>query len=221
MLFRDGEETKALEAWKVIPETYWIKGGFEYTTYLNEDPFERNFFNSHEVGKGFFSKPSIVAKILKYKELANTDASQKARYYYLLGNAYYNVSTHGTAWMCSRYGWSAYENLSNDKDSRRSDDDNYLRLQKAIEYYKKAGEASTDKAFAAFCYRIAQNADETRNNLDYESSLTFEQSYDENKVKPAYTSPFRTKLKNDFSEFLDNLINDCGKLQEQEKKVRM
>jgi hypothetical protein len=123
--------------------------------------------------------------------------------------------------MCSRYGWSAYENLSNDKDSRRSDDDNYLRLQKAIEYYKKAGEASTDKAFAAFCYRIAQNADETRNNLDYESSLTFEQSYDENKVKPAYTSPFRTKLKNDFSEFLDNLINDCGKLQEQEKKVRM
>ncbi len=221
MLFREGDEAQALEAWKPIPAVYWKKGGFDYKTYLNEDPFERDFFNPHATQKGFFTKPFVVAKILNYKQLSEKEPTQTARYYYLIGNAYYNVSTFGTAWMCSRYGWSNYESLSSKKENRRSDDENYLRLQRAIDFYKKAAEASTDKSFTAYCYRIAQEADERREKMDYDSSLNQEELWDENKVKPTYTSPFQNKIKVEFSAFFDGLINDCGKLQEIEKKTRI
>lgn len=220
ILFREGEEAKALDAWKPLPESYWKNGGFEYVRYLNEDPFERDFSNPHNVEKGFFSKPYIVSKILEYKQLAEKDATQRARYYYLIGNAYYNVSTHGTAWMCARYGWSDYEMFSSVKELRRNDDDNYLRLQNAINYYKMAAEASSDKKFAAFCYRIAEHADKLRDKIDYEASLKPDQLWSDTNVKPEYTSPFRTKIKTDFSEFIDNLVNDCGKLQDMENKAR-
>jgi hypothetical protein len=220
LLFREGEEAKALEAWKLLPESYWKNGGFDYVRYLNEDPFERNFFNPHNVEKGFFTKPYIVSKILEYKQLVEKEPTQRARYYYLLGNAYYNVSTHGTAWMCTRYGWSGYESLSQDQALRRSDDDNYLRLQNAINYYKKAAEASSDKQFAAFCYRIAEDADKLRDKIDNELTFSAEQYSDATQPKATYVSPFRNTIKADFSEFIDNLINDCGKLQEIENKMR-
>ena len=218
MLFRDGEEEKALKTWSEIPKDYWANGGFEYKTYLNENPFQRNFHDAHNVEKGFFTKPQIVAKILEYKQLASKNTSDAARYNYLIGNAYFNISKHGTAWMCTRYGWSNYESLASKKDKQRSDDDNYLLLKNAMTYYKKAAETATDKGFAAFCYRLLKHADELQENMIYESTLTQEQHWDGSKVKPTYVSAFQTKLKTEYTAFYDDLINDCGKFYEYEKK---
>ncbi len=218
ILFRDGEEEKALKAWSEIPEDYWQNGGFDYKTYLNENPFQRSFDNPHNVEKGFFTKPKIVAKILEYKELAAKKDAQSAHYNYLIATAYFNVSKYGTAWMCSRYGWSNYESLEKEKEAQRNDDDNYLLLKNAMTYYQKAAETSTDKGFAAFCYRLLKQADETREQQIYESTLTEEQRWSDDRVKPTYTSPFFTKMKTDYAAFYDDLINDCGKFYEYEKR---
>jgi hypothetical protein len=218
ILFRDGEEEKALKAWSEVPESYWQNGGFDYKTYLNENPFQRSFGNPHDVEKGFFSKPMIVAKILEYKELAAKNNAESARYNYLIATAYFNVSKHGTAWMCSRYGWSNFEYLATEKNQQRRDDDNYLLLKNATTYYQKAAESSTDKGFAAFCYRLLKHADELKEELVYESTLTEEQKWDDTKIKPAYVSPFLTKMKMDYAAFYDDLINDCGKFYDYEKR---
>jgi hypothetical protein len=218
ILFRDGEEEKALKAWSEIPENYWQNGGFDYKTYLNENPFQRSFGDPHNVEKGFFPKPMIVAKILEYKELAAKNNAESARYNYLIATAYFNVSKYGTAWMCSRYGWSNYEYLATEKDQQRSDDDNYLLLKNAMTYYQKAAETATDKGFAAFCYRLLKHADEIKDELLYESTLTDAQKWEEGKIKPTYISPFLTKMKMDYATFYDDLINDCGKFYEYEKR---
>ncbi|WP_089812309.1 hypothetical protein [Chitinophaga sp. YR627] len=141
-----------------IADDFW-EANYEYSTYLTRTYIGSpgSLMPNEPTQKRYplASKKAIVKDIVLLEDsLAKaTDNSAKARFYYALGNAYFNISYHGRCWMLSSYGKSGNEpNSQEDSDYQwayfsfypnkaifKSD---YYRCNHAMEMYEKARQFS-------------------------------------------------------------------------------
>lgn len=166
---REKKYYDALNTFHEIPEQFWAEQ-YEFKNYLPQ----KSILNAGTLlptASGptttypYPSKKLILEDIIKQQEAlaATSDPAKKANIYFLLGNAYYNISFHGKAWMLFSYGNSASEVYKNTEDSRWYNwaffsfypnsvkyGNSYYRLSDAMDmYYRAYNYAGTNRELAA------------------------------------------------------------------------
>ncbi|MFV0605539.1 MAG: hypothetical protein ACK5NK_06810 [Niabella sp.] len=152
---RKNDLNNALVAFTNINDTLWSSTYYPYATYLNVNTFYTNMYNEHKTlpqDSTKYNKREIVEKLQYHiKEAENTASPQRAYHYFLVANAYLNMSQYGNSWMMRRYYWTS----NAPRKTGLEDDAEYYGCLQAEQYYLQAGAVAKDKAFAALCLRMA------------------------------------------------------------------
>jgi len=213
---RKKQYTAALATFERMPDHFW-KDNYQYGDYLT-----RNYIG-HTVGLTGIMKtpqppyPYVSKKLILRDIIALQDAlkaakqpAEKARLSLLTGNALFNISRPGKAWMMFSYGKGAYEGQDkwsdwyhwawytfspNDKTYEQS----YYRCADAIQLYQQAlANAGSNKEIAAQATVMLAVCDEAEHQYF--------------RYKEGYTSPYRRVLKaryNDTASFAA-AVSSCG-----------
>jgi len=150
-----------------------------------------------------YSQYSFVQKILDLQSKAVTDPKNAARYYFLLANGLYNMTYFGNAHDVFA---SPFVNLSvgymDFGDNIEPINISYFDCSKAMEYYQKAMNASTDKEFKAKCCFMAAKCEQNQ----YFSSEEF------NYQDPVRSGLFFKELVNTYTKtkYYQEIIKECG-----------
>lgn len=144
----------AIRSFRRVNDSIWTSASFPYKEYLDANPFYTNFYQEHAPSKAdstTYNKLEIAEKIRRIKILAE-DPMEANRdfYYFLLGNAYLNMTQYGNSWIMKRYYWSGHVSRTG-----MPDDDDYFMAIRARHYYEKAAKLSADREFAALALRMA------------------------------------------------------------------
>ena len=142
LAFRENNLPLAYETFSSMPEDYWQgSNGLSFSTYLNEDPFEPKGLRGY-ICRNFdyqFNKAEFVKQLMDLQQQAETDPKNRVDYYIKLGNAYFNTSYFGNAWMMNRYRWSSgYEYYADNMECLPQWYRNYLTAAIARQYFEKA-----------------------------------------------------------------------------------
>ncbi|MBE0539073.1 MAG: hypothetical protein IH620_05125 [Ignavibacterium sp.] len=129
---------------------------------LPADPFQMNLNDCHDcdatvLTTKLYTKHSFAKRMLELENEIKSTSKNRAENYFLLANAYYNITYFGNSWMIIDFYRSHY---SSDYDP------NYLDCSKAEEYYLKAITASNDKDFQARCIFMAAKCEQNRFYID-------------------------------------------------------
>lgn len=166
---REKKYYEALATFSAMPEQFWAHS-YEFKDYLPA----KSILNSGtllptESGPNtlypYPSKKLLLEDIIRQQEALNATSSpaKKANIYFLLGNAYYNISFYGKAWMLFSYGNSESEVYSNTEDNRWHNwaffsfypnsvkyGNSYYRLSDAMDmYYRAYNHAGSNRELAA------------------------------------------------------------------------
>ncbi|GAB3420325.1 hypothetical protein [Niabella aquatica] len=120
---------------------------------IEKDPFIDILFDREERlpdDKKTTTKISYAKEMIRLHELAKTDRANAAKYLYRLALGYYNVTYYGYAWNLVEYwrsGADGYFIPGNATTFKKE----YYGAFTALEYFKKAMEASSDKELKARC----------------------------------------------------------------------
>ncbi len=103
-LLNDNLEKAAL-VFKTIPVEFWDE--FPYKKYLSNNPFitDLRINGTSPLNDTLLrcnNKADLVQKIIDLKKEAQQNSAKRAEIYYLLGNAYYNMTQNGKSWLMSR-----------------------------------------------------------------------------------------------------------------------
>ncbi|MBK7037360.1 MAG: hypothetical protein IPI31_02745 [Bacteroidetes bacterium] len=178
---------------------------------LPADPFVIHIYDCHDCDfveyPGDYTKLSLCQKIVELEGKLKKDSENKTEIQHLLGNAYYNMSYWGNAWMALDYyrchGCELSKVDPNDSYSWYYND--IYDLDKAKYYYQLAAEGSRGKEFAALNYfmlaKCEQNEYYRSDDFDYENA---------NGLKENYRTNFSI-IKNEYSEteFYQKAIGEC------------
>lgn len=169
ILVREKKYKEALEVFNTMPEDFWAEN-YEFKNYLPANTI-LNAGTLLPVESGpqekysYPSKKLIVQDIIKAQRALESakEPSKKANAYFQLGNALYNISFYGKAWMVYSYGNSQHE-LYNYKEDRRNYDwafynfypnsirygSSYYKLSDAMDmYYRAYNYAGSNKELGA------------------------------------------------------------------------
>lgn len=129
---------------------------------LPADPFQMNLKDCHDcdakaLTTKLYTKHSFAKRMLELEKEIKSTPKNRAENYFLLANAYYNITYFGNSWMIIDFYRSSF---SSDYDP------NYLDCSKAEEYYLKAMTASNDKDFQARCLFMAAKCEQNRFYID-------------------------------------------------------
>lgn len=142
---------KAEEYYKKLPATYW--GSMAVAEYLNEDPFADNDNTSKPTKKHVrYNKLTFARKMIEYSKLATQGGEKGATYYYLLANAYFNISHAGNSWAMSQYEWSGseyYQPYNGETNDPFKND--YYKATTAMNLYFKAASLAKNPEMKARC----------------------------------------------------------------------
>lgn len=170
-------------------------------TTLPADPFLIHINDCHdcdhmEGSEIVYTLKSLLDKIMELEKSIKSSSGNSAKTYYLLANAYYNVTYFGNsrAFYYSEipgrdeYTWSALNPV--------------MDCTKAMEYYEKAMELATSKEFKAQCCFMASKCEQ---NLLY---LNWPEDYDGDFKSGNY---FRL-LRDEYSKtkYYQEIIKECG-----------
>lgn len=89
-----------------IPDA-WYPNSYAFGYFLNHSPFQSWFF-SPRADESPYAKSKVTATLLALEKKAAAGGPDAAQAYYDLGNAWYNMSTFGPAWMMLSYGHSNF-----------------------------------------------------------------------------------------------------------------
>lgn len=170
--FRNNDLKLAYKVFASMDQNFW-KENYEYSMYLNEDPFIPKFFKSKRDFNYKFNKTEFVKSLLDLEALTQGKDRKKAADAYLkLGHAYYNTSYVGNSWMMMSYGWSAGDGYytSNPKEACTSVWlKNYYTPALAMGYYQKAYDIAQDKEQKAYatlmlvsCYSLLDSSNQNK-----------------------------------------------------------
>lgn len=181
--FRNKNLTLAYETFSSMDQQFW-KENYEYSLYLNEDPFVPKFIKSKRDFNYQFNKTEFVKRLIDLENQAKDKDRNKAADAYLnLGHAFYNTTYWGNSWMMMSYGWSLGDDYyrPNPKETCMSDwIKNYKTADLAVSYYRKAYATAVDKEQKAYatlmlvsCYSLIGNKKQnkallTRYSNEYE-----------------------------------------------------
>lgn len=166
--FRNRDLKLAYETFQSMDQKFW-KENYEYSMYLNEDPFVPKFLLNRRDFTYDFNKTQFVKSLLDLEIQAKSKDTQKAADACLkLGHAFYNTSYYGNSWMMMSYGWSSGDNYytPNPKQTCRAI---WLKDYKSpvlsIDYYQRAYKIAPNKDQKAYatlmlvgCYSLLDNS---------------------------------------------------------------
>ncbi len=206
LLMRENKLAEAVTNFKKIEDVD------NYLTPISADPFVTKINDCHDCDftehPTDLNKLDLIEKILALKELAKTDATNRASIYHELGNAYYNMSYWGNAWNALDYYrcHGCETNVVDPEDSYYyyyySDQ---FDLTNAEYYYTLATKTTNSNEFAALNYfmlaKCEQNQYYRSGDYEYENA---------NGKKDDYRANFYI-LNNMFSNttFYQEAINEC------------
>lgn len=182
---REDQLSNALKVFRSLDKKYWDDNynAWERGEYGDSYSFDQNPFYDFKHTKSFIkhkdnylvNKLSVTEHLIKYINLANNAATtDKAYYYFLIANCYYNMSDYGNSWMMRRYSTTTYYDSTNGTESY-IDEIEYRNKRKAVTNYKFAFQnAKTDK-FKALCLRMMDYAEEN----EYSNSLRVQKEFPE------------------------------------------
>ena len=130
--------------------------------YLPADPFSMNLRDCQDCDAKalvtkLYTKFSFAIRMRNLEGELKTNKENKAENYFLLANAYYNLTYFGNSWMIVDF----YRSRVADSWSP-----NFLDCSKAEDYYLKAMTLSNDKEFQARCVFMAAKCEQNRFYVD-------------------------------------------------------
>ncbi|MBE8723671.1 hypothetical protein [Flavobacterium hungaricum] len=166
---RENQLSNALKTFKTLDKKYWDDNynAWERGPYDEGYVFDQNPFYDFKHTKSFIphkekylvTKLSVTEHLIKYINLANNVATKdKAYYYFLIANCYYNMSDYGNSWMMRRYSSSTWYGDNNGKESY-IDEIEYRSKLKAAANYKLAYQNAKTVKFKALCLRMMDFAE--------------------------------------------------------------
>ncbi len=140
LLLRDPEKiNEAIAIFEKLPKEFYEKNSYykitdnPFNAYLDDCIGVYKKCNKHQT-KTKHTKLSFAKTLQKiYNKALNKNSATD---YFLLGNAYLNISGHGSSWMATSY-------------YRTSDVTNYMDYSKAQKFYKKALQYTNDRELEA------------------------------------------------------------------------
>ncbi len=150
LAFRNNDLKTAYAAFSSIPPEYWKEEPF--ASYLNEDPFKPKGLGKNK-DRRFdyaFNKAEFVKKIMDLQQQAEKNKSLEAESYLELGNAYFNTSHWGNAWMMNSYEWSGSDPYYRLTPCTPQWMEDYLTANPAKKYYEKALKTASNNEQQAY-----------------------------------------------------------------------
>ena len=197
---RHDQMDNALAVFKTIPLTYWQEE--PYSTMLNCNPFYIDLAHPHATifaDSTKYNKTTFTQRVVALQNEAKRDPSVSAKNYYLLGNAYFNISWKGNFWLMSDISWGTSESYSEYFTEDNTFANNYFGLERAQKYYELCLKTTNDVKLAALCHFMIGYCSETR--TDYNFYKGNENRWDPNAPKPPdfdnpYNGVFESKFPN-------------------------
>jgi hypothetical protein len=216
---RENDLYNARRVFKDVSNDFWFSDKESYKTYLNANPFYTNFSQEHKKSKADiirFTKYTLTDSLIKVIERAdNPKEPNRAKWYFLAGNCYFNMTYWGNSWIMTRYwasssDWSEYGN----KQVYTEDEKDYYYCRRAKTYYEKASRAAKNSHAAlsmgmmARCERYFMIVEGSVKDsiYDYKAGKTVK--------NPHYRlNPYFLQLKQKYPQHYD-LIYQCSSFEE-------
>ena len=209
LLMASGKQEEAVKVFKSIPSDF-LKGYMRF--YINADPFAGNFRDCLACDDSIMEKIEYVKthcitkllfaeKIIKLKKTAKGNGEHAAEANFLLGNAFYNTTYFGTAWMAFAYRRYYSEiNLASD-------------CSVASAYYQKTMQLTKNKELAAKCCYMAAKC-EHNNYYNREKASSWDLVNMPNSY--FYYQSFFHLLKEKYAdtEYYKDVIKECSYFRE-------
>jgi hypothetical protein len=229
---RDHDFTKAIE-WlgKASKKEPIVASNYNYNTdkevIINVNPLH-DYLNDWQrydkpVAKPY-TKLSLAQKLLELQQKADTaqNTETKAKTYYQLASAYYNMSYYGNSWNAVAYDRSGSDwNTGNYGTTWQKE---YYGVYKAKNYFQKAYTLSKDKEFKAAAFFLMAKCVQrqlpvpTYNYNNYEQyekdQLAFQAKFQNNALFPQFTKEFGS------TKFYQYTYNRCSYLRDFVSKTR-
>jgi hypothetical protein len=213
LLFREDRLKEAVEVYQQIPANHLYK--------IENDPFQATMQDCYEncppsQSAGKYNRMTLAQKMLALQDAVKQNTVERAKFYFDLGNAYYNISYFGNSWGAIDYFrsssdmWSYKEGLKNPKDNAYPTDAQ-VNMNKAKYYFDRAmGEAfsnSNTELAAQSCF-MASKCEQNQYylNPDLDSWGYIDPTY-----KPELRTYF-TRLKKEYknTKFYKEAIKECS-----------
>lgn len=204
---RQNNMKEAMAAFEHVDSEIWNK--YPYKNYLNANPFHADFYSGHKPSKFDtvrYNKLEITKLYVDYFQKAeNPRTKNRTYYYFLLGNCELNMSHYGNSWMMRRYFWTANAHPNN-----LQDDDEFFRVERAQDFYKKAYEMTSDDRIKALCLRMSGRCE--KHQLIFDAPYSWEFDYDRHGGYNEYINSQNTaysQLKREFPDDASELMSNC------------
>ncbi len=140
LAFRNNDLQLAYTTFASMPQDYWNSNHLSFSTYLNEDPFVPKGLRANKYRRFdyHFNKADFVKELIDLEKQASSDKSKAVDCYIKLGNAYFNTSYWGNAWMMIRYGSDTGDLYYSRIDCLPQWMRDYMTAGIARNYYEKA-----------------------------------------------------------------------------------
>ncbi|CAM3483388.1 hypothetical protein [Flavobacterium chungbukense] len=194
----------------------WEKPNCTGTDKYNVNPFfvlkyTPTFIKQEKLFK--LNKRSITEHLILYlKKASNPKEENRDYYYFLVANAYYNMTHKGNSWMMRRY-YSSYID-----DDPFEDEKEYNESNLAQKYYLLSLKNAKTHQFKALCLRMIGRCE--KNKLEYQYPNNYEnriENYDNFLLsKNRYYQDLKSKYKDDY----EILMSDCSSFEEYFKARR-
>lgn len=212
---RENNLKNAVSAFKKNNAEYWNNQNSlwerndAYNSYLiiRDNPFYTldytpDFIKPSEIIK--LNKLSVTQKLINYIEKANdTNEKNRAYYYFLVANCYYNMTENGNAWMMKRNYLGSYN------QSVIVDNEEFNSGNLAKKYYLLAKQFSSSEKMKALCLRMAGRCEKFKQY--YEQEISDRYNYDENfEDKMLEKNQYYQELKNQYASDYETLMSNCN-----------
>lgn len=205
LLLASGKQEEAVKIFKSIP-TDFLQVYLRF--YINANPFAANLHdclscddsiveNSDYVKQHCITKLQFAEKIINLKKLANDKGENAAEINFQLGNAFYNTTYFGNAWMAGSY-WRNFSEIGTNEN-----------CSEASAYYEKAMLLTQNKELGAKCCFMAAKCEHNKFYVNEKQS-----SWDLVSLPNNYYSyqTFFKMLKEKYSEtgYYKEVIAECS-----------
>lgn len=204
ILLAEGNPDEAVTYFKkvagqsIIPRSFYIEAKpFDFYYSDNVDDDDSLYSSEENYSKAAISKLKYAEQLILLKKEAMKKGEKAAVANYKLGNACYNTTWYGHAWMALAYSRSVVGPGP------------YIELSDALKYYKRALQLTKDKELAAKCAFMAAKCElYPVLNWDWNYKILHENNKN--------VCGWYDKLKNDYSktEFYKEMISECGYLRD-------
>jgi hypothetical protein len=201
---RNDQIDSALAVFKTIPASVWKKD--PYIIYMNCNPFYVELVHPHEptvADSVKYDKASFLKSFVELRNEAQANPSLNAKNYYLLGNAYFNMTWSGNYWLMSDIYWGQGEQHSDYFGEDKTFINSYFGLERAQKQYELCLKNTKDEKLAALChFMVGYCAKRKSEYLFYQKN----DKWDDNAPKPPVVenpgnAVFKTKFPNRFSAY--------------------